>query len=103
MRISAYTRPLLVLVHEEISMTTATHGRARHAVIIGGGVAGPAAAMALQRAGVTATVYEASETPRDVGGAFLNLAPNGLHVLDSLGLGSALDDVGFVNDRLVFR
>ena len=83
-------------------MATSTRGATR-ALIVGGGIAGPAAALALQRAGVPATVYEASDAPRETGGAFLNLAPNGLHVLDGLGLGSALDDLGFVNDRLVFH
>ena len=83
-------------------MTIATRNRARRALIIGGGVAGPAAAMALQRTGVQATVFEASDTPRDDAGAFLNLAPNGLHVLANLGLGSSIDGLGFVNDRLIF-
>ena len=83
-------------------MTISNRGRAKRALIIGGGVAGPAAAIALQRAGVPATVFEASDGPRDEAGAFLNLAPNGLHVLESLGLGTAIDDLGFVNDRLIF-
>ncbi|MEV4539778.1 NAD(P)/FAD-dependent oxidoreductase [Asanoa sp. NPDC049518] len=56
----------------------------RTALVIGGGIAGPATAMALRKAGIDATVYEASTTPR--GGAFLTLAPNGvdaLRVLDA--------------------
>ena len=35
------------------------------ALIIGGGIAGPVAAMALQRAGIQATIYEAAH-PKDV-------------------------------------
>ncbi len=84
-------------------MATSNRGHAARALIVGAGIAGPAAAMALQRAGVQATVYEASDAPRDDAGAFLNLAPNGLHVLASLGLGPALDGLGFVNDCLVFH
>ncbi|GIF77520.1 FAD-dependent monooxygenase [Asanoa siamensis] len=58
----------------------------RTAIVVGGGIAGPATAMALRKAGIDATVYEAASTPR--GGAFLTLAPNGvdaLRVLDADG------------------
>jgi FAD-dependent urate hydroxylase len=58
----------------------------RTALVIGGGIAGPATAMALRKAGIDATVYEASTASR--GGAFLTLAPNGvdaLRVLDADG------------------
>jgi 2-polyprenyl-6-methoxyphenol hydroxylase-like FAD-dependent oxidoreductase len=84
-------------------VATSKHGRAMRALIVGGGVAGPAAAIALGQAGIQATVFEASDVPRDDAGAFLNLAPNGLHVLAGLGLGPSLDGLGFVNDRLVFH
>ena len=46
------------------------------AMIIGGGVAGPVTAMALQRAGIEATVYEAYATVADGVGGMLGLAPN---------------------------
>jgi 2-polyprenyl-6-methoxyphenol hydroxylase-like FAD-dependent oxidoreductase len=72
-------------------------------LIAGGGIAGPAVGIALRRAGVDAIVYEASATPRDDAGAFLNLAPNGLGVLRALGLGHLIDGLGFLNDRLVFQ
>ena len=49
--------------------------------IIGAGIAGPALGIALRRAGFEPTVYEASDTPRDDTGAFLNVAPNGISVL----------------------
>jgi FAD-dependent urate hydroxylase len=71
-------------------------------LIIGGGVAGPALGIALRRVGIDAVVYEASPAPRDEGGAFLNLAPNGLNALRTLGL-AHLADLGFCNDRLVFH
>lgn len=58
----------------------------RTAAIIGCGVAGPALALFLQRAGWRPAVYEAAPAPDDHAGAFLNVATNGLAVLDALGL-----------------
>jgi FAD-dependent urate hydroxylase len=72
-------------------------------LIIGAGIAGPALAIALRRAGYDAVIYEAMPEPRDDAGAFLNLAPNGLKALEALGLAGALEEVGFLNDRLIFR
>ena len=72
-------------------------------VIVGAGIGGPALGIALKRAGIESIVYEASDEPRDDAGAFLNLAPNGLAVLQALGLGRRLDGLGFQNDRLVFH
>ncbi|MYT33051.1 FAD-dependent monooxygenase [Streptomyces sp. SID8354] len=58
------------------------HGAgARTALVIGGGVAGPVAALALRKAGIAATVYEAYPTAADGVGAWLGLAPNGLAAL----------------------
>ena len=37
----------------------------RRALIMGGGIGGPVAAMALARAGIQATVYEAADAPAD--------------------------------------
>ena len=59
---------------------------ARQALIIGGGIGGPVAAMALQRAGIDATIYEARDHPADYTGWFLNTASNGLDVLHTLGI-----------------
>ena len=75
----------------------------RQGLIIGAGVAGPAAAMALRRVGMDAIVFEASPAPRDDAGAFLNLAPNGINVLRTLGVAHVLDGIGFKNDRIVFQ
>ena len=56
------------------------------ALVIGGGVAGPATALALHRAGFDAEVLEGR--PADPGdtGSFLTLAPNGVDALDTLGV-----------------
>lgn len=72
-------------------------------LIIGAGIAGPAVAIALRSVGIAAVVFEATPAPRDGAGAFLNLAPNGINVLRTLGLGHVLDRIGFENDRIVFQ
>ena len=56
------------------------------ALIIGSGVAGPAVALFLQRAGWDVEIFEAAEEPDAYSGLFLNVATNGLAVLDRLGL-----------------
>ena len=55
-------------------------------IIIGGGIAGPVTAMALQRAGIQASVYEAHASPAESLGLFLGLGINGMRVLDDLDL-----------------
>ncbi|MGW8375474.1 NAD(P)/FAD-dependent oxidoreductase [Streptomyces sp. ODS28] len=55
------------------------------ALIIGGGIAGPATAMALQRVGIDSTVHEAHPTGAGGVGAFLTLGSNGLDALAALG------------------
>ncbi|MDF5752911.1 FAD-dependent monooxygenase [Spongiactinospora sp. TRM90649] len=51
------------------------------ALIIGCGIGGPAAAMALRRAGIDAEIYEAYSGVADHAGSFLNIASNGLDAL----------------------
>ncbi len=72
-------------------------------LIIGGGVAGPVLAMFLQRAGLRAVIYEAHDAPSDEAGAFLNLAPNGLNVLKTLGIEEQIRALGFSFDETVFQ
>lgn len=72
-------------------------------LIVGGGIAGPALAIALRRAEIDSIVYESSPEPRDEAGAFLNLAPNGLNVLRELGVENRTERLGFRNERLVFH
>lgn len=73
---------------------------AKKALIIGGGIAGPVTAMALRRAGLDATVFEAYDRTSDGVGAFLTLAPNGLAALDQLGLHDAVHDLGMDSPRM---
>ncbi|GAA3016630.1 FAD-dependent monooxygenase [Streptosporangium longisporum] len=64
--------------------------RARTALVIGGGIAGPAAGMALRKAGITATVYEAHPSTADGVGGSLAIAPNGLSALRAIDAESAV-------------
>ncbi|WP_225992611.1 FAD-dependent oxidoreductase [Actinomadura montaniterrae] len=65
----------------------------RTALVIGGGIAGPVTALALRKAGIDATVYEAHEAERD-GGAALTVAPNGLNALEVIGAADAVRAAG---------
>ncbi len=67
----------------------------RTALIIGGGIAGPAAAMALQKAGIDSVVYEAHPTGADGVGIFLTLGSNGVDALRVLGADKGALAVGF--------
>jgi FAD-dependent urate hydroxylase len=69
------------------------------ALIIGGGVAGPVTAMALQKAGIPATIYEAYDRASDGVGAFLTLAVNGLDALKTLHLDQRVRAAGFDTPR----
>ncbi|MEU7655203.1 FAD-dependent monooxygenase [Micromonospora taraxaci] len=65
----------------------------RTAIVIGGGIAGPVTALALRRAGITATVHEAyPATASEAGGigGTLALAPNGVAALRVVGADEAV-------------
>lgn len=74
----------------------------RRAVIVGGGIAGPALALFLKRGGVEPEVYEAYRRTDAVGGGF-QIAPNGMHVLAALGLADALLEQGSLSGDMAFR
>lgn len=77
--------------------------RTRTALVIGGGIAGPAAAMALQKAGIDAVVYEAQPAGVDGIGAFLTLASNGVDALRVLGADESAVGAGFSTPRITLR
>jgi len=62
-------------------------------LIIGAGIGGLTAALALRRAGFDAHVYEQADALREVG-AGVAISPNAIKVLHGLGLAAALRAVG---------
>jgi len=60
-----------------------------HVLIIGGGIGGPALSLFLQKAGISSAVYEAYPY-REGAGVGFNIAPNGMSVLQSLGLADSV-------------
>ena len=77
--------------------------RARTATVIGGGIAGPVVAIALRKAGIAATVYEAYATRADGVGGALQLAPNGLAALAAIGIGARIEAAGIPTPRMVME
>lgn len=67
----------------------------RRVAVIGGGIGGSVAALALHRIGAEVTVYEAYEHGADHVGAFLTTAPNGLAALRVLGAHEGVLAAGF--------
>jgi 2-polyprenyl-6-methoxyphenol hydroxylase-like FAD-dependent oxidoreductase len=72
-------------------------------LIVGAGVAGPVAAMALQKAGIGAKVVEAHRLDGGDVGSYLSVAPNGLDALDAIDALSVAVDEGFAHRRNVLR
>jgi len=66
---------------------------ALRAVVVGGGIGGVAAAVALARAGIDVEVHEQARQLTEVG-AGVSLAPNGLRILDRLGVGDGIRRLG---------
>ena len=65
------------------------------ALIAGGGVAGPVTAMALQRAGIEAVVYEAHVPGSGEAGSYLTVATNGLDALRAVDADGPVLAAGF--------
>jgi salicylate hydroxylase len=75
---------------------------ALRAVVVGGGLGGMAAAVALAQAGIDVEVHEQAQRLTEVG-AGVSLAPNGLRVLERLGLGEGIERLGarYMSNRLL--
>jgi salicylate hydroxylase len=71
-------------------------------LIAGAGIGGLTAALALQDAGFEVRVFERAPLLREVG-AGIQLSPNGMRVMDALGLRRALENIAFHPQGLEFR
>lgn len=77
--------------------------KVKTALVVGGGIAGPVAAMALRQAGIEARVYEAyGSTAENVGGG-LSIAPNGLAALRVIGADEAVRAIGVPMSSIVMH
>lgn len=72
------------------------------AIVIGGGIAGPALSLFLHRGGVAPQIFEAYPRPATIGGAF-NIAPNGMRVMAALGLAGRVAAAGAPSSAFAFR
>jgi FAD-dependent urate hydroxylase len=77
--------------------------RTRTALVIGGGIAGPATAIALHKAGIDAVVYEAHPTGAEGIGVFLTLASNGVDALRTMGADKPALTAGFPTPAITLR
>jgi 2-polyprenyl-6-methoxyphenol hydroxylase-like FAD-dependent oxidoreductase len=75
---------------------------AHRALIVGAGVGGLAAGVALRRAGWDVRIHERAANPRELGFGLL-LAPNALAALDELGLGDRLRRAAAAATRVEIR
>ncbi|WFU37867.1 FAD-dependent monooxygenase [Bradyrhizobium sp. CB82] len=73
----------------------------RKALIIGAGIAGPVAGILLRRAGIEAQIFEAWPYSKGIGGG-LQIAPNGMQVMDELGLAREVTGRGSIAEAFDF-
>lgn len=64
-------------------------------IVVGGGIAGAGAALALHKAGFDVAVYEAHPDSAEDIGAFLTLASNGMRALAQVDASAAVTTIGF--------
>ena len=70
--------------------------------IIGGGIGGLAAAVAMHRHGIDVKVYEQSQHITEIG-AGVSLSPNAIKALRALGLSAPIAEIGFESDHQLVR
>jgi 2-polyprenyl-6-methoxyphenol hydroxylase-like FAD-dependent oxidoreductase len=71
-------------------------------IVIGSGIAGLTAVIALRKVGIDVTVYERAPELREVG-AGISLWANAIRALDHLGVGDAIRAVSLSLDRSEMR
>lgn len=69
-----------------------------HVLIVGGGIAGPALALFLNRVGISSAISEAYPQQNDIGGG-IQIAPNGMHVLEHIGIAGQIMAHGVESDE----
>jgi salicylate hydroxylase len=73
-----------------------------HALVIGAGIGGTAAAIALRRAGLDVSLFEQTMAQREVG-AGIQISPNASRLLGRYGLGDAMARAAVRPSAIVFR
>jgi len=74
----------------------------KSAVIVGAGISGLSVAISLAQLGARVVVLERAAELAEVG-AGLQITPNGIAVIDALGLGSPLRDIGIQSNSVTLR
>lgn len=72
------------------------------ALVIGAGVAGPVLAMALQRVGIAATVFERDPVGAEQRGSWLTFQANGMDALAAIDADGAVRELGFPVESISF-
>ena len=83
-----------------MSTASSPSASASTVLLVGGGIGGLAAALALARLGIQVELLEQSATIGEIG-AGLQLGPNAFAALDALGVGEAVRSKAVVTERLV--
>lgn len=89
-------------INDDIFVGLTSENLSVRAIIIGGGIGGLTAAIALRRKGIEAQVYEKSPALRELG-AGISLWPNAVKALRKLGLGSAIDSISVDSQDVALR
>ena len=72
----------------------------KKAIIIGCGIAGPALALSLHKAGIESEIFEAQKALDDDAGLFHYLSPNGMNVFHVLGIYDKIKNLGYVSNNI---
>jgi FAD-dependent urate hydroxylase len=73
-----------------------------HALVIGAGVAGPVLAVALQRAGLEATVFERDPAGAEQRGSWITFQANGMDALRAIGAAGRVERLGYDVETISF-
>jgi 2-polyprenyl-6-methoxyphenol hydroxylase-like FAD-dependent oxidoreductase len=76
--------------------------KTRRAIVIGGGIAGPAVSLFLHHGGIEPLIFEAYPRPATIGGGF-QIAPNGMRVLRAVNLADRIAAAGAPSNEFLFR